>query len=198
LRKAIIIGGGGHARVIASMVRGEVELVTTTPASEDEVLQRCAARQIEIYVGIGRNRDRQRIADKLRSLGARLPPCVAAAAFVAGDAEIGDATVLCPGSVVGAKAMVGFACIVNTLSSIDHDCRLGDYTQVTAGVTLGGGVQIGRDGFLGIKSAVIPGLTLGDGVVVMAGSVVTKDVPSSVMVGGSPAHLVRQLDAETR
>src|SRR6185436_8260946 len=135
MHKAVIIGGGGHARVIASMVRGEVELVTTTPDSEDAVLQRWASRNdVDVYIGIGRNADRQRIADKLRSWGARLPVCASAPAFIARDAQIAAATVLCPGSVIGAAAVVGFACIVNTLSSVDHDCQLGDYTQITAGV----------------------------------------------------------------
>src|SRR4051812_34351433 len=116
MRKPVIVGGGGHARVIASMVRGEVEFVTTTPTTEDELLQRCAARgDVDVYVGIGRNVDRERIANKLRAWGARLPACIASAAFVAGDAQIADGTVLCPGSVIGAKAIIGFACIVNTL-----------------------------------------------------------------------------------
>jgi len=163
-------------------------------AARQAALQHWASRSdVDIYVGIGRNADRQRIADKLRSWGARLPACTSAATFIAADAQIADATVLCPGSVIGAAAVVGFACIVNTLSSVDHDCRLGDYTQITAGVTLGGGVRIGAGCFLGVKSAIVPGVTLGDGVVVIAGSLVTRDVPASLMVGGSPAQPIRQL-----
>jgi len=69
MRKAVIVGGGGHARVIASMVRGEVEMVTTTPASEDQVLQDLATRHdVDVYVGIGRNADRQRLARRVRQL----------------------------------------------------------------------------------------------------------------------------------
>jgi len=101
--------------------------------------------------------------------------------------------VLCLGSQIGTRARIGFACIVNTLSSVDHDCVLGDYTQVTAGVNFGGWVVVGSNGFFGMKSAVIPKCTIGDDVVVMAGALVTRDVPDRVMVGGSPARIVRRL-----
>ena len=195
MTKVIIIGAGGHARVIASMLRAEVEFVCTTPATEDRVLGELVAENAlsEFYVGIGTNRDRSRVAEKLRALGGRLPACVAPNAFVARDAQLGDGAVICLGSQIGSRAVLGIATIVNTLSSVDHDCVLGDYSQVTAGVTFGGTVTVGTNCFFGVKSAVIPNLRIGDDVVVMAGALVTKNVPNRVMVGGSPARVVRRL-----
>jgi len=40
---------------------------------------------------------------------------------------------------------------------------------------------------------VIPKCTIGSDVIVMAGALVTRDVPDRVMVGGSPARIVRRL-----
>lgn len=57
-------------------------------------------------------------------------------------------------------------------------------------------VKIGNDVWIGGKSIVCPGVTIGDRVTVAAGSVVTKDVPSDVLVGGSPAKIMRHLDTK--
>lgn len=56
--------------------------------------------------------------------------------------------------------------------------------------------RIGSNTFVGGPSVVYPGVTIGDGVVVMPMSVVTRDVPDGVMVAGSPARIVRQIDAQ--
>jgi UDP-perosamine 4-acetyltransferase len=195
VRESFIVGEGGHARVIASMLRAPAQFVTTDPANEDSALTELVAEHADadFYVGIGNNIARRRVAEKLLALGGRLPACIAPNAFIARDAEIAEAVVICLGSQIGSRARIGFACIVNTLSSVDHDCILGDVTQVTAGVTFGGTVVVGTNGFFGIKSAVIPDRTIGDDVVVMAGSLVTRNVPSRMMVGGSPAQIVRCL-----
>ena len=108
-----------------------------------------------------------------------MPTCVAPNAFVARDAHLEPAPVICLGSQIGSRAQVGFACIVNTLSSVDHDCVLGDYSQVTAGVTFGGTVVVGKNCFFGIKSGVIPNVAVGDDVVVLAGALVTASVARS-------------------
>ena len=40
----------------------------------------------------------------------------------------------------------------------------------------------------------MPGVTIGDNVLVAAGSVVTKSVPSNVVVGGNPAKYICSID----
>jgi maltose O-acetyltransferase len=55
-------------------------------------------------------------------------------------------------------------------------------------------VTIGNQVWIGGRAIICPGVTIGDNVVVGAGSVVTKDVPSNVVVGGNPAMIIRYLD----
>lgn len=56
-------------------------------------------------------------------------------------------------------------------------------------------ITIGDDVWFGGSVIVLPGVTIGDNVVVGAGSVVTKDVPSNVLVAGNPARVIHELDA---
>lgn len=54
-------------------------------------------------------------------------------------------------------------------------------------------VIIGKDVWVGANSTILPGVSIGDFSVVAAGSVVTKDVPSGVLVAGVPAEVKKML-----
>jgi UDP-perosamine 4-acetyltransferase len=196
----LIFGAGGHARVIASLL-GDVtaRFVVQNPASPVELAEADVLSKIEsyrdarFYIGIGDNGIRTRIFDALARAGIVLSNCIAPTAFIAPGARLGAGVTVCPGAAVMAGAVVGDNVIVNTLSSVDHDCRIGEHSQITAGVTLGGGVTMGKSCFVGLKAAILPGVTIGNGVVVMAGSLVTAEQPDNVMVGGTPARVIKRL-----
>jgi len=53
-------------------------------------------------------------------------------------------------------------------------------------------VVIGKNVWVGAGSIILPGVRIGDHSVVAAGSVVSRDVPARVVVGGAPARLLRE------
>ena len=48
--------------------------------------------------------------------------------------------------------------------------------------------------FIGIDSIIMPGVVIEDNVIVAAGSIVTKSVPSGVIIGGNPAKIIGDYD----
>lgn len=70
--------------------------------------------------------------------------------------------------------------------SLDIDLR-------RAGWEIGLPITLEDDVWLGGSVVVCPGVTIGRGAVVGAGSVVTKDVPPGVVVGGNPARVIREI-----
>lgn len=57
-----------------------------------------------------------------------------------------------------------------------------------------GKVSIGNHVYIGTNSLIMPGVIIGDNVLVAAGSVVTKSVPSNVVIGGNPAKILCSID----
>ena len=53
-----------------------------------------------------------------------------------------------------------------------------------------GKVVIGDDVYIGANALIMPGVTMGDHVLVAAGSVVTKSIPSGVVVAGNPSKII--------
>lgn len=97
-------------------------------------------------------------------------------------------------------------------SSEPYLITVGNNCQITDGVKFythggGGGVRkhypkfdtfgkivVGDYVYIGSGSKIMPGVTIGDNVIVAAGSIVTKSIPSNVVVGGNPAKYICTID----
>jgi maltose O-acetyltransferase len=94
--------------------------------------------------------------------------------------SIGDRTILGPG-----VKLLGATHPTNPL--LRNPERQFDYAME---------INIGKDCWVGGGVVVCPGVTIGDGVTVQPGSVVSKNVPSFVVVAGCPAKIVEVLERE--
>lgn len=57
-------------------------------------------------------------------------------------------------------------------------------------------IVVRENAWLGIGASVMPGVTIGKNSVVAAHSVVTKDVPDNVIVGGIPAKIIKHIETD--
>ncbi len=57
-------------------------------------------------------------------------------------------------------------------------------------------IVVGKNVWIGANATVLPGVTIGDGSIIAAGAVVTKDVPTNVIVGGVPAKIIKNIETD--
>jgi maltose O-acetyltransferase len=69
-----------------------------------------------------------------------------------------------------------------------------DAQERMQGVEFGKPVTIGDNVWIGGRAVINPGVVIGNNVVIASGSVVTKDVPDDIVVGGNPARIIKRLD----
>ena len=205
--KVIVIGAGGHARVVASLLRyvPEIELagfadrtraalgerigdaaVTTT---WDELPAWRGAGVTAVALAIGDNAERARMFAAAKAHGYRVLGLRHPTAFVERDAEVGEAAVLCAGAILGAGVRLGANTLVNTGAIVDHECAVGDHAHLGPGCRLAGRVAVGALTFVGLGATVRDGIRIGENVVVGAGSVVVSDIPDNAVAYGVPSRV---------
>ena len=59
-------------------------------------------------------------------------------------------------------------------------------------------VHIGTNVWIGAGVVILPGVTIGDNTVIGAGSIVTKDIPSTVVAVGNPCRVLREVSEHDR
>jgi UDP-perosamine 4-acetyltransferase len=206
--KIIIIGGGGHAKVVADIIKKtniyEIVAVIVRKISDcenkwdcpvyegDEILRDLRSKGItKAAIGIGgykNNENRKQVFNKLKELEFYVCNIIDPNAIISSTVKIGEGNVIFPGVILNTDVIIGNNVIVATGSTIDHETVLEDNVLISAGVTIGA-YSIVRDGALvALGSKVISGIEIGAKSLVAAGSVVVKNVKANEKVFGVPAR----------
>ncbi|GMB01705.1 acetyltransferase [Pelosinus sp. IPA-1] len=208
-RPVIIVGAGGHAKVVIDMLRGSsVEIIGATDSNPekmntyvlgipvigtDEVILHYKPEQIFLVNGmgsVGLPAIRREIFDYFKTLDYSFATVIHPSAIVASEVIFGEGVHIMAGAVIQPGCHIGSNSIINTAVSVDHDCRIGSHVHLAPGVTLSGGVEIGDGVHIGTGAIMIQGIKIGGNSVVGAGAVVIKNVAEDTKVIGVPAREV--------
>lgn len=196
MRSIVIVGAGGHGKVVADAVRagdafevaafaderamqrdGDMFLGAKVLAGEDALAR---ARALGIGYAIAAFADggaRLGCCERLLAHGFELASVVHPRAIVAADVSIGPGTFVGAGAIVGAAARLGQSVIVNTGALVEHDCFVDNGVHVEWGACLLPRAHIGRTVTVGAGAIVGKGVRIGAHAHVAAGTLVGADIP---------------------
>tara|TARA_B100000925_G_scaffold284038_1_gene258558 strand:+ start:864 stop:1484 length:621 start_codon:yes stop_codon:yes gene_type:complete len=190
-------GGGGHSRVIISILekqRKEIVGFFDTNSKLKDIgeipflgdYNEKIKPNVKILITIGNNNTRKKLSNIIKHHFGKI---IDQNSLVSDNVSIGDGSQIITSSTINTGSRIGNHCIINTNSSIDHDCNIEDFVHVAPGATICGSVSIGECTLVGAGATILPNIKIGKNCVVGAGSVVNKNVPDNSLILGIPGKI---------
>lgn len=207
-KPVIIIGAGGHAKVVWDCLRLQgikvLGMLDKCPPLENEApelpiigddsaISAYSCDAVELVNGIGSVGDtslRTAIFYKFKNQGYTFRSIIHPSAVVAQDCELGEGVQILAGTVVGTRAKIAANTIINTGTIVEHECDIDRNVHIAPGCILSGGVHIGKGCHIGTGATIIQGISIGKNSLVGAGAVVVRDIAEGTKVLGVPAKVV--------
>jgi len=201
--RVILIGAGGHGKVIADVVSAAGDEVVGF-LDDNRERKMCGSYPVlgavkdvhrfsdcRFIVSIGSNGVRRKIAEAFPSV--HWYTAIHPSAVISPSVKIGKGTVVMPCVVINAEAEIGCHCIINTAAVVEHENRIGDYVHISPRAALAGNVTVGEQSHIGIGACVRNNITICAGCTIGAGAAVVKDITQSGVYVGIPARILRDL-----
>lgn len=196
-KKLIIIGAGGHGKVVYDIaikagfsVLGFLDDSLET-AGFSNIAHLGSIADISKYsetcvfvCAIGDNSVRQKICD---SNIVEWTFVTHPSAQIGYEVNIGNGTTIAAGATINPSVNIGKHCIINTGAIVEHDCEINDYVHISPGAVICGSVSIGNKTWIGAGAVVKNGVSVCSDVVVGAGSLILNDIAEKGVYIGSPA-----------
>lgn len=211
MNKLIIIGSGGHAKVLINILqtytKNEIvgildantslhnkEVLGVKVLGPDEEITNHPANKVQLVNGIGSidvPKQRKFIFNKFKTMGYQFFSVIHPFSHIAKDAVLGEGVQIMAGSIIQPGCCIGNNVIVNTRVTIDHDCHINEHVHLAPGAILSGNISIGDGSHIGTGAVIVQSITLGKDCLVGAGAVVIRDVPKKSRVAGVPAKTMK-------
>ena len=196
MNRLVIIGAGGHGKVIADSAwkNGYTNICFVDDNATGDVMgfpiigtsieiERLNDGNTDFVIGIGNNATRKLIAEKY---DVNFVTLVHPSAQIGVNVSIGKGTVVMAGAVINPCAMVGEHCIINTGAIVEHDNVIEDYAHISPNAALGGTVRVGECTHIGIGATVKNNTEICSDCTIGAGAVVVKNIKEPGTYVGVP------------
>lgn len=210
MRQAIVIGTGGHSRVILSILKecrnhdiiGLLDL--NKPNNEESIMdvpvigsassldEYQDSSSLDLFLAIGNNKIRSEWWKKISKMGLKIPNLISPHAVIDSTAEIGVSNVICANAFIGPDAVLQNNNLVNTGAVIEHEVSVGSNCHFAPSSTVAGRTVIKDNCFVGAGATVIDSITVESEVTIGAGSTVIGNIfeKNSTYVG-TPAKKIK-------
>lgn len=210
MKNLVIIGAGGFARevywhsqmasgfdsewTIKGFLDGDVKLTAEEYAKlPGDVTMLGDVDSYEILpddvftCAVGTPEVRKKLIEKILARGGEFINIISEYAHIFPAAKIGRGVIIGLDNGISDHVELGDFSIMNNVSYLGHDVKVGKYTCIMSHVDVGGGAQIGDEVFIGSHATLLPKAKVGNGAYVGTGSVVLKKVNAGAKVFGNPA-----------
>lgn len=146
MKALLIIGAGGHGRVIAEIASAcgyqKIEFLDDeNPEVLGKVddLEKFRNTYAECFIGIGNNLLRLHLLEKAEVLGYTLPILIHPTAYVSPAANLGSGSVIEPMAIVNTNASIEKGVIISAGAIVDHDTVVEKAAHVNVGAIVKAG-----------------------------------------------------------
>ena len=203
MQKVIIVGAGGHGKVIADIVmkcgaepvgflddglKSGTKILGLPILGKTANIPGWAAQGCQFLLAIGSNQVRRELANRYR---VEYFTAIHPGAVIGAEVEIGAGTVIMAGAVVNPGARVGQHCILNTGCVVEHDNILEDFVHICPRAALAGTVKVGALTQIGVGACVRNNVSIACGCLIGAGAAVVSDITTPGTYAGVPARLLK-------
>ena len=137
----------------------------------------------------------------LKNIDARIEP----GAIIRDKVTIGKNAVIMMGAVINIGAEIGDEAMIDMNAVVGARGKIGKRVHLGAGAVVAGVLEppskspceIGDNVLIGANAVILEGVKIGKNSVVAAGAVVVNDVPENVVVAGTPAKIIKNVDSGT-
>lgn len=207
MTKIILIGAGGHSKMIEDIIAvqrnyelyavlddafEQTEIKNGVIQAHTSLIDRLDVEQYTFCLAIGNNATRKRLFKHFSIPISQYATIIHPSAVVSASASIGYGTVILPNAVINANAIIGNHGIINTNAVVEHDNDLADYVHISPSATLSGTVTVEQGAHIGTGATVIPMQTIGKWTSIGAGAVVINNIKDYATAVGVPAIIIRR------